>query len=440
MPRIHCGVISVVALLAISLMPAPSRGQLYVEDFDAGNGGYSVTNGIGAGVPTGPWTYSPGRGTWFADGGEGVVNSVIDSPPILVPDAGKLALSVLHRYNFEDDGTTRWDAGQIQFSVNGESFRPVIAQAFLDGGYPTDRTIQGNSPPLNGQYAFNNTSPGFGSDIFIPSIANLGEFSAGDSLRLRFIGSWDEAFIQTPAPNWEIDAIVLEYDNNLPDLPPDRPSSLRYDIYTDIPGLLISDLRASPKFPDNPDITQTVGISEIPPHQRDFYGARLSGYFTPDQSGIYDFYMASDDQGEFYLSTDANPANAALIAREPEWNPSRDFATLTRRNPAAPENRSTTLFPDGIYLEAGQSYYVEALMKEHGGGDNLAFTAALRLDPNTPAPIPTAPLGASPYCNCGAVDLGLLTTEPVPEPASIVLAGLTAPALIWMYRRRRLAK
>jgi hypothetical protein len=375
---------------------------------------------------------------WFANGGEGVVNSAIDSPLISVTSAGKLGLAFLHRYNFEDDGTIRWDAGQVQYSVNGAPFRPVAAVQFYEGGYPTDRTIQGNSPPLNGQYAFNNTSPDFGSGVFVPAAANLGSFAAGDTVQLRFIGSWDEGFLQTPVPNWELDLVAIDYDNSLPDLPPDRPSSLRYDIYTDIQGLLISDLRASPKFPDSPDITQTVSIAEIPPHQRDFYGARLSGYFTPDETGIYDFYMASDDQGELYMSTDADPANAVLIAREPEWNPSRDFATLTRRNPSAPENRSTTLFPDGIGLQAGQSYYVEALMKEHGGGDNLAFTAALRTDPNTPADIPTAPLGSSPFCNCGAVELGLLTTEPVqiPEPSTIVLAAIGVPALIWMRRRR----
>lgn len=436
MRRSCFGGVVVFALALLFLLPQSAFGQLYSEDFASGNGGYTVTNGIGAGVPAGPWTYSSATGTWFANGGEGVVNSAIDSPVITLPSAGKLTLGFLHRYNFEDDGVIRWDGGQVQYSVNGAPFVPVIAQQFIEGGYPTDRTILGNSPPLNGQYAFNNTSPGFTGGTFIASLANLGAFSAGDMLRLRFIGSWDEAFLQTPAPNWELDAVVIDYDNALPDLPPRRENSLRYDIYTDIQGLLISDLRASPKFPDNPDITQTVNISEIPPHQRDFYGARLSGYFTPDESGIYDFYMASDDQGELYLSADADPANAVLIAREPEWNPSRDFATLTRRNPSAPENRSTTLFPDGILLQAGRSYYVEALMKEHGGGDNLAFTAALRTDPNTPAPIPQGPIGSI-YCNCGAADLGLLSTKPVqiPEPATIVLAALGAPALIWIRRR-----
>jgi len=44
------------------------------------------------------------------------------------------------------------------------------------------------------------------------------------------------------------------------------------------------------------------------------------------------------------------------------------------RNASAPENRSTTLFPAGIPLVAGRTYYFEALAKEGGGGDNLAVT------------------------------------------------------------------
>jgi hypothetical protein len=86
--------------------------------------------------------------------------------------------------------------------------------------------------------------------------------------------------------------------------------------------------------------------------------------------------MSSDDQGQLWLSTDENPNNKALIATEPEWNASRDWVGTARRNFSAPENRSAP-----IHLEAGHRYYVEALEKEEGGGDNLAVTAIKEGDP-----------------------------------------------------------
>ncbi len=410
--HLYLGVTAACVCLAGGIQ-AHAQDPIFFTDFNSDNGGFTVMNGIGAGIPAGPWTYSAANGAWSADGGEGVVNSAIDSPVFTVLNDGGLALSFSHRYNFEDDGTTRWDGGQVRFSLNGGEFVPVIADAFITEGYATDRVIAGNSPPITNQFGFNNTSTGFGNGDFVQSVANLGTFSAGDELSIRFIGAWDDAFIQTPAPNWEIDEVSVIPSNDLPPLPEGREHRLVYQVFSDIAGGTVDDLRASPNFPGNPSIIEIVNLAEVPINQFDNYGTTLSGFFTPDESGLYDFYMSSDDGGELWLSTDTDPANKVLIAREPEWNGSRQYATTERRDPNSPENRSTNLFPDGLPLEAGQSYYVEALMKEAGGGDNLSFTAALRTDPATPGPIPAFPLGGSPACNCGGVDIGLLSLEPV---------------------------
>ena len=435
MQRIRYSRIGISAVCVCLLLTMQVRAQVIFEaNFGSSDGGFTVTNGIGAGVPAGPWTYDGAGGNWFANGGEGVVNSALDSPLITVSTAGTYALSVNHRYLFEDDGTIRWDAGQIHVSLNGSDYAPVNANAFIVEGYATDRTIRGNSPPLNGQFAFNGRSTGYDVGTHITSVANLGSLEVDDQLSVRFIGAWDEGFIE-PAPNWEIGSVEVVASEGLPPLPEYRQNSLNYEVYSGIGGVLISDLRNSPNFPDNPDITDTVAISEIPVDRFDNYGARLSGYFTPDETGLYDFYMSSDDAGELHLSTDADPANAVLIANEPVWNPSRQYSGTDRRNAAAPENRSTTLFPEGIPLLAGQSYYVEALMKEGGGGDNLSFTAALRTDPLTPDPIPTSPLGSA-ACNCGATDIGLLSTSPIPEPTALGLVLLGFPGLMLLRRRR----
>ena len=141
------------------------------------------------------------------------------------------------------------------------------------------------------------------------------------------------------------------------------------EMFTDIPGTTLDDLLSRPKFPDSPNEVSFVTSFETPSGVGDNYGVRLAGYLAPPVTGEYLFYIASDDQGGLFLSTDENPANKVRIAFEPQWNPARNWLGLDRRDPAAPENRSQP-----TYLEAGNRYYVEALLKEGGGGDNLAVT------------------------------------------------------------------
>jgi len=73
------------------------------------------------------------------------------------------------------------------------------------------------------------------------------------------------------------------------------------------------------------------------------------------------FWVAADDSGELWLSSDDQPENKRLISQAAEW--SRAFRNWWQ----APEQESST-----IYLEAGRKYYIEALQKEGGGGDFLS--------------------------------------------------------------------
>ena len=109
-----------------------------------------------------------------------------------------------------------------------------------------------------------------------------------------------------------------------------------------------------------PTATTTLNSFEIPVDVFDQYGVRVRGFICAPQSGNYTFWISSDDKGELWLSTDDNPANKQRIAHVPGW-------TSTRLWDKYPEQQSAQ-----VYLRAGESYYVEALMKENGGGDNLA--------------------------------------------------------------------
>lgn len=137
-------------------------------------------------------------------------------------------------------------------------------------------------------------------------------------------------------------------------------SGLRMEVYENIPGNTVDDLLSSDKYPDQPDRTEYVEEFEAPADVMENYGVRLSGYLIPPTTGDYVFWMASDDGGALFLSSDEEPANSTMIANVPGWTSSRQWDRY-------PEQMS-----DAIRLEASKSYYVEALMKEQGGGDNLA--------------------------------------------------------------------
>lgn len=132
------------------------------------------------------------------------------------------------------------------------------------------------------------------------------------------------------------------------------------EYWYDISGTAISDLTGAGGYPDSPDAKSYLNRFEIPVDVREQYGARVRGYLHPPTTGDYTFWMASDDNGQLWLSSDATPTNAELIARVDSWTPSRSWDRFSTQ-------RSST-----IHLVAGRKYYIEGLMKEQGGGDNLA--------------------------------------------------------------------
>src|SRR5690606_19055804 len=111
---------------------------------------------------------------------------------------------------------------------------------------------------------------------------------------------------------------------------------------------------------------------EAPTGWGDNYGVRMRGYLYPETSGNYTFWLATDDNGELWLSTNSNPANKVRIARVTSWASSRQW------------NKEANQKSGEIPLVAGQRYYIEALMKEQGGGDNLAVSWKLN-DTSNPA-------------------------------------------------------
>jgi hypothetical protein len=179
------------------------------------------------------------------------------------------------------------------------------------------------------------------------------------------------------------------------------------EVYSSISGSAVSDLTSNSKFTGNtPDSTSTItDFFEAPTNAADNYGQRMRGYFIPSQTGNHTFVIASDDTSELWLSTDSDAANKVKIAQVNAWTNSREWTKESNQTSAA------------ISLTSGQAYYIEALMKEGSGGDNLAVGVTMPDDteekPITAARLAawgSAPSNAAPQVNPGTAPAAVVGT------------------------------
>ena len=151
-----------------------------------------------------------------------------------------------------------------------------------------------------------------------------------------------------------------------------------------IGGGRLGDLFEHSKWPNSPDLVETASYFEWPQsgnieekpagNVADNYAMHMLGYVHPPETGEYQFFVASDDSTVLYLSTDEDPANKNLIAMEPFWNGVREFAQGRNRTTVDIESGLKINGSAPVKLEKGKAYFIEAITKEGGGGDNLAVT------------------------------------------------------------------
>ncbi len=168
-------------------------------------------------------------------------------------------------------------------------------------------------------------------------------------------------------------------------------------------GNNVSDLTNNPAFPNSPSFENVVtDFFESPTDVYEEYGQRMRALITAPTTGNYQFWIASDDGGQLFLSTTDSPANRQLIAWVSGWTNPREW---TRE-----ASQQSALIP----LQAGQRYYIEALMKEGGGGDNLAVRWRL---PNSTIEEPI------PASRCVPYGLGPPQITSQPTNTSVVEGG-----------------
>jgi hypothetical protein len=139
-----------------------------------------------------------------------------------------------------------------------------------------------------------------------------------------------------------------------------QSSGVLREVFTDIGGSALSDLTNHVIFPARPTFEEILPDFAAPVGWGDNYGQRLRAWFVPPLTGSYTFWIASDDQGALFVSTDETPNRRRQVASVRAWTDARQWD----KDP----NQKSALLP----LEAGRRYYIEALQKEGGGGDHVA--------------------------------------------------------------------
>lgn len=139
-------------------------------------------------------------------------------------------------------------------------------------------------------------------------------------------------------------------------LPTTGSGTISYERWNSVSGTSISNIPLT----NTPSATGTYTSFEIPSNAADNYGMRLRGYLTAPATGAYTFWIAGDDNAELWLGTNDQASSRARIAYHTGWTNSREW------------NKYATQKSAPITLVGGARYYIEALMKEGGGGDNLS--------------------------------------------------------------------
>lgn len=199
-------------------------------------------------------------------------------------------------------------------------------------------------------YLFNwNNPPSGNHNLTVKAITNSGSFIFSDGIPIT-VGQGAGCIADG--------YILREYWNNVAG-----------DNISDIPTI-------------NPEGNSRPEIFEGVPNHGDNYAERFRGYICAPQTGQYTFWIASDDDGELWLSTNENPANKVRIAYVSGY-------TTIRQWDKYPSQKSAL-----INLTAGQRYYIEVLHKEETGGDNISVGWQL---PDATFERPISGIRLSPY-------------------------------------------
>lgn len=180
--------------------------------------------------------------------------------------------------------------------------------------------------------------------------ALLKEATGGDHLAVGW--QLPGGALERPIPG----SRLIPFNSSPPAPEPAPTGAIEEERWTGISGTSISSVPVDAP----PNSVSLITIFETAKDIDDNYASRVRGYVHAPTTGSYTFWIASDDNGELWLSTDENPDNKVRVAHVPGWTYSRQWDKYTQQR-SVPVN-----------LVGGRKYYIEALLKEAAGGDHLA--------------------------------------------------------------------
>ena len=137
------------------------------------------------------------------------------------------------------------------------------------------------------------------------------------------------------------------------------PGVLTMDTWNNMGGGRVEDLTWNPRFAKKPDNTVYVTSAETPTARGEHFGTRLRGLVTAPTTGDYTFYISGDDHCELWLSDDASQFGKEKIAG------------MYGSTNVGQWDKYTTQESVTLSLVAGESYYIEGVLKENRFGDHM---------------------------------------------------------------------
>ena len=319
--------------------------ELWLDASGTGEGALAQVASVDAAVGRHNWTKSPGQ----------------RSASVLLEKGKLYRFEVLHKEGFGGDFV------QVGWSNAGSTAVQVVPGSWLVAGHTPDELTVTLSLPSGGSGTISgDTVPGLdvtvggsgGQRTFTGSLPALHAYFTQPG-NIRFTGEARTLDVRVTSASQAPEAVTLA-----PMLP---SGAVTLETWSNLGGTALSTLTGSANFPNNASTVREVALSPVDANGYygfyvspggDNYGARLSGYLAPDESGPMHLLLTADDTAELWV--DLSETGQGPLTR---------VAEVTRALGVGDWTKTAGQKSDAISLEKGRLYRFEVLLKEGSGAD-----------------------------------------------------------------------